>query len=42
MELSFVDLCVFISGMFFSRNARNHFLDFGQFLVRKKFVYKVI
>lgn len=36
MELSFSDLYVFISGMFFSKNARSHLLDFDQFLKEKK------
>lgn len=36
MELSFSDLYAFISGMFFSKNARSHLLDFDQFLGEKK------
>lgn len=43
MELYFSDFFVFISGMFFSKNARNHLLDFDQFLgEREKNVYKLI
>lgn len=44
MELSFADLYVFISGMFFSKSAKSHFLDFDQFLgeKKKKYVHKWI
>lgn len=35
-ELSSADLYVFIPGMFFSKSAKSHFLDFDQCLGEKK------
>lgn len=36
MELSFADLYVFISGIFFSKSAKSHVLDFDQCLGEQK------